>query len=401
MSHRLKAKIKPMWIVMSERWGSATEIAFADIEELCKEQISISLLCIQNSPTHAAALRLKSLYPTLNVHTFASVPSGLSGSLIFIRRLRQVLKETKSTIIHLHGENFLAKATIALMGFPFVSLVVNKYNFTEPGMFKQIRSVFLPRLDYLIVLSETIKQSLLKSYAVREKKIKIISLGLDFSDLDPTKAKGLSLRETWGADKDTVIIGNVARFSEDSGQDIFIKAAAGLLKDSERKMKFVLVDLDPVASNAEYVETLKKLVERFKLGSSISFHTLDDSLKLQDVISSMDIFVMPGNEDVPGLGAIEAMAMERPVILSNVMGAFEIVGGGEFGMLVRPLDAFDLQQKTLILLDNPSTRLSMGTEARKYVIRYFDKKIRNHRILDVYEKCIKRRYAKQERLSTK
>jgi glycosyltransferase involved in cell wall biosynthesis len=179
------------------------------------------------------------------------------------------------------------------------------------------------------------------------------------------------------------------------GQDTFLKAAAGLLKYQQWKMRFVIVGEEPLVASEEYLASLKELVRQFHMDDVVTFSSLGDNLP--DVMSAFDIFVMPGREEVPGLGALEALAMERPVVLSNVVGAEEIVGKKEFGLLVRPEDAFDLQAKILNLLENPSQRLSMGANGRQHALKHFDKRTRFVRSFDLYERCIKRRFARQER----
>ena len=83
--------------------------------------------------------------------------------------------------------------------------------------------------------------------------------------------------------------------------------------------------------------------------------------------------------------------MERPVVISSGGSAKEIVGKEEFGLLVRPDDAFDLQHKLRFLLDHPEVRERMGKEGRAFVRARYDRLVRLKKTLELYDRILKRR----------
>src|SRR5690606_6312017 len=111
------------------------------------------------------------------------------------------------------------------------------------------------------------------------------------------------------------------------------------------------------------------------------------------IMAAFDIFVMPSRQETFGLVAIEAMAMECPVILSRGGSAREIVGNEEFGLLVRPEDAFDLQRQLKWMISNPVQRRQMGQRARKHVLKTYDRMERIHSTLRLYDRVLRRRAA--------
>lgn len=390
MRGALKDKLKPLWILFSERWGGPEQVAMSDMIDLASAGIPITLLCLEGSPVHAAALR----HLRIKVHPLVHRPKR-NFEWSFVRVLRGVIEEVGANIVHINDEGMLWYLVPALFRRPDISVVSSRHAVAERGFQDFFASLLLRRLDYMIVLSESIRRSLLARRMIAEKKVKVINLGLDFSRFDPSRTNGGALRKSWGADKDTVVIGSVGRLVPEVGQDTFLKAAAGLLKYHDWKMRFVIVGEDPIVASEEYVNALRELVRQFHMDEVVTFSSLGDNLP--EVMSGFDVFVMPGREEVPGLGALEALAMERPVVLSNITGAEEIVGNKEHGLLVRPEDAFDLQTKILNLLENPSQRLAMGANGRNHVLRHFDKRTRFERSLDIYERCLRRRFARKTR----
>lgn len=391
MRDTFKAKLKPLWVVLSARWGGPEQVAMSDMVDMVNADIPITLLCFEGSPIHAAALR----HPRLKVY---AIPHHVPGRFDwgFIRQLRAKVLEVEANIVHINDERLLWHLRFALLKHPEISIIANRHTLAERRyVYDILRAILLRRLDYMIVLSESIQAGLLSKRIISEKKVKVINLGLDFSRFDPAKANGKAIRAAWGADKDTIVIGSVGRLVPEVGQDTFLKAAASLLKYDQWKLRFVIIGEEPLVASEEYVNHLKELVRQFHMEDVVTFGSLGDNLP--DVMAAFDIFVMPGREEVPGLGALEALAMERPAVLSNVVGAEDIVGNKEFGLLVRPEDAFDLQAQILFLLENPSLRLSMGHNGRSHVLKYFDKKTRFLKTEDLYERCIKRRFSLRDR----
>ncbi len=382
----IKSQLKPLWVLFSSRWGGPEQIAIMDMVDLVREGVDVSLICLEGSPLHAAAMRNPA------IHVYALKHKINRFDLVFIGYLRSKIKEWGTNIIHIKDEKLLWSVVPALIGHPEISIIGIRHASVEGKIKKWLRAPLLGRLDFVTVLSESVRQSVLHNTPIREKKIKVINLGLDFSRFDPQKVNGLAMREQWRIDKDTLVIGSVGRIDQALGHDTFIKSAAGLLKFKDRKIKYIFVGEEPLVNTDEYMDELKALMALFHIDEKqVLFTFLGDNLP--EVMAAFDVYVMAGREEVPGLGALEALAMEKPVVLSRIAGSRDIVGiNQDYGLLVRPEDAFDLQQKIIMLLDSPSQRMAMGVNGRKFVLRHFDKKIRFIRTLEMYEKCLRRRF---------
>jgi glycosyltransferase involved in cell wall biosynthesis len=241
-------------------------------------------------------------------------------------------------------------------------------------------------------MSQTLKRNILDTHPVPERKVQVVNLGLDFERFDPAKVDPRKQRAAWGADDDTVVIGLVGRIDPAKCQDIFIKAAAGLLKNPREgeKLKFVIVGEETLGRVSNYLEELREMVKQFRMVEDVVFAGYQENIP--EVMKAFDIFVMPSRQETFGLVAIEAMAMECPIVISNGGSASEIVGpNSEFGLLVRPHDAFDLQQKLRFLLDHPLERIQMGQRAREHVRANYDRRARVLRTLEIYGRTSVRR----------
>jgi phosphatidylinositol alpha-mannosyltransferase len=104
-----------------------------------------------------------------------------------------------------------------------------------------------------------------------------------------------------------------------------------------------------------------------------------------------DIFCCPatGRESF-GIVLVEAMAMGKPVVATNIDGYASVVTHGEEGLLVPPKDSHKLAQALLTLLKDKALRQKMGEKGRLTAQNYSWEQIAK-RVFDYYLKAIKER----------
>jgi len=105
--------------------------------------------------------------------------------------------------------------------------------------------------------------------------------------------------------------------------------------------------------------------------------TLDE---VREIMKDCYVFALPSINEGFGRVFIEAMALSKPVIATNVGGVPEIVKDGTNGFLVELKDVEALSNKLEALLSDLELAKNMGTEGRKFVENTFsnDKYITNY-----------------------
>jgi glycosyltransferase involved in cell wall biosynthesis len=94
--------------------------------------------------------------------------------------------------------------------------------------------------------------------------------------------------------------------------------------------------------------------------------------QVQDYIRSANVCVFPTFAETLGMVTIESMAMQKPVVNSNIGWSEELINDGESGFLVHPT-AHDLYAERIVsLIQNDDLCQSIGIEARKKVAKDFD-----------------------------
>jgi len=77
------------------------------------------------------------------------------------------------------------------------------------------------------------------------------------------------------------------------------------------------------------------------------------------------VFVLPSESEGFGRVLVEAMAMARAIVATNVGGIPDIVLDGETGVLVEPANAVALAHAVRGLLDDPARAARLGAAGRR------------------------------------
>ena len=100
------------------------------------------------------------------------------------------------------------------------------------------------------------------------------------------------------------------------------------------------------------LDALTQQVRDLGLERSVIFTGRRDDVPA--VTTSLDVAVLPSYREAQGLTILEAMALSRPVVASNVGGIPEMIEDGRTGLLVPPHDSTALADAILRLLrDHP------------------------------------------------
>jgi len=166
----------------------------------------------------------------------------------------------------------------------------------------------------------------------------------------------------------TLRVGTVGSLVENKGQDLFLRAAAGVLSRVSAPVEFVIVG-DEGQRGGGYREKLESLIDGLRLGGRVSLHARwEDTAR---VLPSLDVFVSPSRSEAFGLAMAEALATGVPVVATATDGAREIVEDGVNGTIV-PIDDEDALASALAaLLEDGGRRKAYAARAAESARRRF------------------------------
>jgi glycosyltransferase involved in cell wall biosynthesis len=109
---------------------------------------------------------------------------------------------------------------------------------------------------------------------------------------------------------------------------------------------------------------------------------------MRAVYAAADLVVLPSWREGLSRSLIEAAAMERPIITTDVPGCRDVIDHGRSGLLVSIHDSRAIELAIRLLLDNPDLAHRLGKEARRKVIAEFQVSFVNQSTLHTYQRLL-------------
>ena len=262
-----------------------------------------------------------------------------------------------------------------ITGRKFVTTFHGTFNFKSN--IKKFYNSVMVRSNLIIAGSNFIFSHINENYSKYlkpEKKFLVIFRGINTDYYDPKKIKEkdeIQLISKWKIDKEKKVILLPARLTAWKGHEIFLEAL-NKLKINESQKKFIAVILGSDQGRKIYKKRLIRLVEQYRLINDVifidNFELMPIAYKISDIVISSSI-----EPEAFGRVAVEAQAMEKPIIASNIGGSNETIINEKTGFLYPAGNSDILSQKLSHIFDlNEETLKSMGIEGRKNVIKKFN-----------------------------
>jgi glycosyltransferase involved in cell wall biosynthesis len=154
----------------------------------------------------------------------------------------------------------------------------------------------------------------------------------------------------------------VGRLEPVKGAQYFVRAA-GELKRAGADAHFF------VAGTGSRESRLRELAMAHGLDDDLVF--LGNVSPVEPLLARTDVLVMPSLSEGLPIVALEAMALETPVVGSGAGGISEVVEDGRTGLLVEPQDVAALVASVSDLLADPERASAMGRAGRARVEERF------------------------------
>ena len=193
---------------------------------------------------------------------------------------------------------------------------------------------------------------------------RVIYNGVDTAFFKPVDAagSGAAAREKFNIVPDVLCLGCVAQFRPEKAHADLVRALESILAQG------IACHLLLVGEGRTRPD-IQQLVAAKGLQGRVTFIGSQDDVR--DALAAMDIFVLASTSvETFSNAALEAMAMEKAVILSRVGGAAEMVGEGENGILYESGNVEELVSAVKLLSDG-TTRDRYARNARARVCELF------------------------------
>ena len=309
--------------------------------------------------------------------------------LKLIYRLLKLYRRERPDLVHHFTIKCVLYGTIAAKltgGIKIVNAITGLgHIFTDPGLKARLMRPFVRQLYRFALSGEKVRVI----YQNNDDRDSFVDWGLVDKDrtrvirgagVDLYKFRGSAKREARGA---VIKVLFASRLLREKGVFELVEAFS-YVKDKHPHVELLIAgDLYPENPSSLTSQDVEKLREI----SGVSFlGHVDD---MQPLLDECDIVMLPSYREGTPRILIEAAAMEKPIVATDVAGCRGLVVGGENGFLVPVKSVMPLVDAMEKLIVNADLRERFGRRGREIVLAEFDEKIVLAKTLGVYEELYK------------
>lgn len=232
--------------------------------------------------------------------------------------------------------------------------------------FKRFYNSAMLRTPVVIANSQFIRRHIVDTYGYPEAQIVVAPRGIEPAFFDPATISAetrTALRAELGATDASPLVLMVGRITRLKGHAVLLDAVSRLERPDLR-LAFVGSGSDSL------VAELKADVTRLGLEGRVVF--AGSRRDIPAVLAAADLAVSASTQpEAFGRAAIEAQAMETPVVATDHGGSRETVLPGKTGWLVAPGDAAAMAAALADALADPARLAAMGRQGRQHVLTHF------------------------------
>lgn len=305
--------------------------------------------------------------------------------------LWRLFRRLRPDIVHTHNPKpgIYGRIAARLAGVPVVvNTVHGLYALPDDRAAKRIPVYALERIAALCSDAELVQGpedlETLASIGVPRHKLTLLGNGIDLTRFDPDAVSAderAAVRAAMGASADDVVCGVVGRLVREKGLDEVL-AAARILRTTAPSARVVLIGPREPDKADGYSEADLAAAKH----DGVCF--LGERTDMPACYAAMDLLVFASHREGFPRAPMEAAAMGRPSVATDIRGCREAVDDGVTGVLVPVRDANALAAAVAALVADEPTRRRLGAAGRQKARVAFDERRIVATTLATYERAL-------------
>lgn len=377
---RLHAPMPVVLQVLPRLITGGVERSTVEINEALRDAGWTSLVASEGGPLVAEIEQAGGRHVTLPLNR--KDPVALWQNAASLARL---IREAQVDVVHARSRAPAWSGWLAARraGQHFVTTYHGAYAENLP--FKRRYNGVMAKGERVIVASRFVAKLVAARHGVGTDRLRLIPRGVDPAVFDPaavTPERVAALRDSWPVERDVPVIVLPGRITGWKGQTVLLQAAARM-----RRRDPVIVFVGAPQTQG-HLSSLRAEAARLDLSGRLCLP--GDCRDMPAALALADVVVHASTEpEAFGRVVIEAQAMARPVIASDLGGPVETVEDGVTGWRTPPGDATALAKAldTVLAMDL-AERAGIGAAARAAVLRGFTTKAMQQATLAVYREVL-------------
>ena len=274
--------------------------------------------------------------------------------------LKKAIRRFQPDIIHVHYASSYGLLG-QLSGFHPLFLSVwgsDVFEFPNQGKVqKLVLKSNLKNADKIFSTSLAMKKETEK---YTDKDIQVIPFGVDMDNFKPMTVES-------EFDSTDIVVGTIKTLESDYAIDVLIRAFS-IVCDRNPQLPLKLM----ICGQGSLESMLVGLCKELGIADKVTFKGAVSHQEVPRYLNMIDVFGCLSDNESFGVAVVEAMACEKPVVVSNVGGLPEVVENGRSGAVVPPQSPELAADAIETFALNPLVREKIGHNARSRVIKMYD-----------------------------
>ena len=337
----------------------------------------------------------------LDVDNFVTIEEDYKFDFAALQSLLQLLRTRQIDILHAHcyksdlyGLLLRRYHPMKLLTTAHGPLASLRYfwasqNWRVRYIYDTLDLFLLRYFDRVIMVSDTMRP-VISRYGVKPDRLEWVRNAIDSNVFCRRGAIDAAFKRELAIPPEATVVGAVGRLNGEKDYPNFL-AAAKLLLEGRPDLYFV------IAGKGELEKSLRRKSEELGVSTRVKF--LGHFQDVRRVYEIMDVYVLSSTREGLPNTVLEAMAMEVPIVATDVDGVREAVTGGREALLAPPCDAAALARGIERVLDDAELRGSLVSAAREKVEQEFSFPRRMRRIENIYREVMGRAAVPVDRAS--
>lgn len=359
-----------LYVIWSLGLGGAEQVVINLARGLDKSRFRPFVACLNDEGRFADELKKEGI-------SIFALNKKRGVDLSVVPKLVEIIKENDIRIVHTHlwGANFWGRWAARAAGVPVI--IATEHGIQE---YRTPLHFLLDRLlsrytDKVVFVSETVRQAYGKKLCGDLRKTALILNGVKLASSDDPD--GVSIRKEFHIAENETLISCVGRLSEEKGQKYILEAMAGF---GLSNVKLLIVGDGPL------LESLKSQAAGYKLGNKVIFAGFRKDVRA--ILKASDIVVLPSKREALSLVMLEAMALAKPVVATDVGDASRVIRDGINGFLIPVADKIALKEALSLVLGNKERMAEIGQQARETIEKDYSAETMIQRHQKLYEELL-------------
>jgi glycosyltransferase involved in cell wall biosynthesis/ribosomal protein S18 acetylase RimI-like enzyme len=313
------------------------------------------------------------------------------ADLLAFLELIAILRHGRFDLVHTHTPKpgIMGRIAARLAGVPVaVNTVHGLYATPDDRVAKRLGVLAVERLaalfsDYELYQSEEDLRWARRIGLVSPRNSALLGNGIDLAEFDPAHVppeRVEALKREFGIPPDAVVVGAVGRLVAEKGYRELLTAARQVRSVVPEARFLVVGEPDPDKADAIGQEEIARAKD------DVIFAGWREDVR--DLLAVMDVFVLASWREGMPRSAIEAAAMGKALVLTDIRGCREVARDGLEGVLVPPRRPERLAEALLGLVRDRELRQQMGKAARARALERFDERRVEGSIISTYRKLL-------------